>query len=560
MSASSKKKLRKEQAAATLTEKQRKEQAEAKKLKAYSITFIAIMLVVAITAVSVMGVTVFNRTGILQKNTVAATVNGKEFNSVQLSYYFHGIVTAQYNEWYNEYSDSTNLMLAFMGLDVNTPLDKQDHPQYDGTWADYFMDMALERLKSDYVLSEKAKAEGITLSDDVYAEIDGEIEELELYAMLGGLSSVDDYLVNTYGYGASEDSYREYCERSYLASAYYNQYEESLEYDDAAIRAYEKDKYGHYSTYNYASYFVNRGSYLPEGTKDAEGNTTYTAEQYETGRAAAEKAAQALLSSKTVEDFDKAIAAMDINAASEKVVSSSKITDRAYASVDKEFRDWLASTDRKEGDIQMFPYEVTTTDAHGNETKSVNGYFVIMFQSSYDNTRNLANVRHLLVKFTTGSDGKVSEENKAAAKAEAEGYLKTWKEGAATEESFIELVKPNTDDSNSASSGGLISDISLEKGVYVEPFYNWCVDATRKTGDTDVIETEYGYHVMYYVGDGEQTYRDILIIKDMKAEAIDTWRKQMLEGVSFVKGNTSRVASGIVFNTGSSDSHEGHDH
>ena len=559
MSASSKKKLRKEQNAAILTEKQRKEQAEAKKLKAYSITFIAIMLVVAITAVSVMGVTVFNRTGILQKSTVAATVNGEKISSVQLSYYFNNIVTTTYNNWYSDYQDSTNLMLALMGLDVSTPLDEQDHPQYEGTWADYFIDMALERAKSDYVLSEKAKAEGITLSEDSKESIDADIEELELYAMLSGMSGADDYLVSMYGYGATEESYREYCERGYLATAYYNQYADSLKYDDAAIRAYEKDKYNEYSSFNYASYFVSRGSYLPEGTKDAEGNATYTAEQYETARAAAEKAAQALLSNKTVEAFDKAVSAMDINAKAENPVVSSKITDKMYGSVDQEFREWIASSDRKAGDIQMFPYEVTSTDADGKENTSVNGYFVVMFQSRNDNTRKLANVRHLLVKFAADSDGKVSDDAKAAAKAEAEGYFKTWKEGAATEDSFIELVKANSDD-GSASTGGLISNISLEKGKYVEPFYNWAVDTSRKAGDADVIESEYGYHVMYYVGDAEQTYRDILIIDDMKNEAIEAWTDKMMEGVTFTKGNTSRVETGIVFYSGTSDSHDGHNH
>jgi len=559
MSASSKKKLRKEQAAAILTEKQRREQAEAKKLKAYSITFIAIMLVVAITAVSVMGVTVFNRTGILQKNTVAATVNGENFNSVQLSYYFHNIVNSTYNNWHSEYQDSTNLMLAFMGLDVSKPLDEQQHPDGDSTWADYFMEMALERLKSDYVLSEKAKAEGITLSEDTKKAIDTDIENIEIYAMLTNASSADDYLVSMYGYGANEKSYREYCERGYLASAYYNQYAESLEYDDAAIRAYEEGKYDEYSSFNYASYFVSRGSYLPEGTKDADGNTTYTAEQYEAARAAAEKAAQALLSNKTVAAFDNAISAMDINAEAESPVTSSKITDKMYGSVDKEFREWVASSDRKEGDIQMFPYEVTSTGADGKETTSINGYFVVMFQSRNDHTRKLANVRHLLVKFVADSNGNVSDDNKEAAKTEAEGYLKTWKEGAATEDSFIELVKANSDDAT-ASTGGLISNISLEKGVYVEPFYNWCVDASRKTGDAEVIETEFGYHVMYYVGDGEQTYRDVLIIKDMKTEAIEAWNEKLMEGVSFTKGNTSRVETGIILYADTSESHEGHDH
>ncbi len=544
MSASSKKKLRKEQNAAILTEKQRKEQAEAKKLKAYSITFIAIMLVVAITAVSVMGVTVFNRTGILQKNTVAATVNGEKISSVTMSYYYNNIVTTTYNNWYTEYEDSVNLMLALMGLDVATPLDEQDHPQYDGTWADYFMDMALERAKSDYVLCEKAKAEGITLSEDAMAEIDSDIEELELYALLSE-TTVDGYLASMYGYGASEESYREYCERGYIATAYYNQYAASLEYDDADIRAYEENRYHEYSSFNYAYYFVSRGSFLPEGTTDAEGNTTYTAEEYESARAAAEAAAQALLSNKNVEEFDAAISAMEINANSESTITSTKITDKMYDSVDKLFREWVASSDRKEGDIQMFPYEVTSTDADGKETTSVNGYFVVMFQSCNDNTRKLANVRHLLVKFTTDSDGNVSDSDKAAAKEEAEGYLKTWKEGEATEDSFIELVKANSDD-GSASSGGLISDITLEKNVYVDSFHNWSVDAARKAGDAEVIESEYGYHVMYYVGDGELTYRDTLIINDLKSDAIETWNEKMMEGVSFTKGNTSRVETGII--------------
>ena len=78
------------------------------------------------------------------------------------------------------------------------------------------------------------------------------------------------------------------------------------------------------------------------------------------------------------------------------------------------------------------------------------------------------------------------------------------------------------------------------------------MDAARKAGDAEVIESEYGYHVMYYVGDGEQSYRDILIIEDMKNEAIETWNKKMMEGVSFTKGNISRVETGIIFYNSSS--------
>jgi hypothetical protein len=34
----------------------------------------------------------------------------------------------------------------------------------------------------------------------------------------------------------------------------------------------------------------------------------------------------------------------------------------------------------------------------------------------------------------------------------------------------------------------------------VEPFEAWCFDESRQYGDTGLVKTTYGYHVMYYVG------------------------------------------------------------
>ena len=33
----------------------------------------------------------------------------------------------------------------------------------------------------------------------------------------------------------------------------------------------------------------------------------------------------------------------------------------------------------------------------------------------------------------------------------------------------------------------------------VKNFENWCFDASRKPGDSGVIQTEYGSHIMYFV-------------------------------------------------------------
>ena len=35
----------------------------------------------------------------------------------------------------------------------------------------------------------------------------------------------------------------------------------------------------------------------------------------------------------------------------------------------------------------------------------------------------------------------------------------------------------------------------------VDAFENWCFDANRNPGDTGIVETTYGYHVMYFQGE-----------------------------------------------------------
>ena len=34
----------------------------------------------------------------------------------------------------------------------------------------------------------------------------------------------------------------------------------------------------------------------------------------------------------------------------------------------------------------------------------------------------------------------------------------------------------------------------------VPTFNDWCFDESRQEGDTGIVKTDYGYHVMYFVG------------------------------------------------------------
>ena len=553
MSASDKKKLRKEQAAAVLSERQRHEQAEAKKLKIYTVTFITAMVLVVCVALGVLGVRAVNQSGILQKNTIAATIGDRELDTVELSYYYHDVISDFYNQWYEQYSSYTDMYLQMMGLDASKPLNEQIHDEESGkTWADYFIDAAISRAQNDFALYDLAMKEGFTLPEEERTELDNTINNLGTYAELYGYKNADQYLSAAYGHGSDVKSYGEYSERSAIATAYYNAHEDSLVYEDAAIREYEADKKSNYDSYTFTQAYLSYTAFRQGGTKDEKGNVTYTEAEDNAAREALKAAAEALAKATSVDDLKEKIKGLTVNEGSEIEITEEK--NQLHTTLTTAQQEWLSADGRKDGDITAIPNTSTTKDEDGKETTITNGYYVIIFNSKTDNSKKMSNVRHLLVKFESGTENETTgemeytEAEKTAAKTEAEGYLKTWKEGTANEESFIELVKKNSDDT-SAEEGGLFEDIHPDS-EYVTSFLEWSISPDRKAGDTDVIESPYGYHVMYYVGDDEMSYRDYMLTYEMKAADMEKWHNGILETVTTSIGNTSLMGLDMVLSNG----------
>jgi hypothetical protein len=229
-------------------------------------------------------------------------------------------------------------------------------------------------------------------------------------------------------------------------------------------------------------------------------------------------------------------------------------TNTLHTEINAPLAAWLAAENRQEGDIDFIANTTTTVADDGTETTVINGYYVAYFKSKTDNQNPLSNVRHLLVKFEGGTENEetgeieYSEEEKSAAKAEADEYLKTWNEGAKTEDSFIELVKAHSDDT-SAEEGGLFEDIHPNSS-YVENFLNWAIDDARYVGETGIVETEYGYHIMFYVGESELSYRDTLITEQLRSEAMTEWENGLVEASTLTVKNTGKVKTDLKLNAG----------
>lgn len=548
MSASAKKKLRKEAIAAQLTEKQLKEQKETKKLKAYTTVFVVAIVLIVVVALIIAATTFIKNSGIKEKNTVAAMIGDHEINGVEMSYYYADTVENNYNRWAQNYGENLSLYMSLMGLDLSQPLSAQTYSD-DTTWADYFVDVALSTAQRDYLLSDKAKAEGFVLTEESQALLDQTIDNLPAIATLYGYANVDSYLRAMFGPGASVETYRAYAERSALASDYYNAYAENLEIDDAAIRAYEADKFDDYSSFSYAHYTISYSYFLTGGTEAEDGTVTYSEEEKEAARAAAKAAAESLPECTTKEELDAAIAKLALGESAP--TGATEYNNVLLSSANSNIRDWLADSSRKVGDFTVVGNESVITDENGNEVSSVNGYTAYVFTGRNDNTDLMVNVRHILAAFEGGTTNEAgvttySDEEKAAALAKAESALELYEMGERTEDAFAELAKTNSDDTGSAANGGLIEDIAEAQGLYVEPFTKWAVDPARKAGDTGIIETTYGYHVMYFVGQDEMTYRDSMIREDILNESIATWYDGILATGEIVEMDTSMLNKDVI--------------
>ena len=125
---------------------------------------------------------------------------------------------------------------------------------------------------------------------------------------------------------------------------------------------------------------------------------------------------------------------------------------------------------------------------------------------------NMVNVRHILItpqadeNAETDENGQpvLTEQNWTNAQMKADEIYKMWQEGDATEETFAALATEYTEDPGSMSTGGLYEEVYA--GQMVQEFNDWCFDAARQVGDTGIVKTSYGYHIMYFSGVCDHPY------------------------------------------------------
>lgn len=480
MSASREKKKRQEQAAEVTSTPETKK-GMSKGLKKLLTAVVALVLVAAIVFLGLVS------TGFFITHTTAAIANGHKLTPAMLNYYY----TYAYNQ--------VSSMLSYM-VEADKPLDEQAYMTDDyATWHDYLVDYAVSNAASTYAIYDEAVANGYELSADSQASIDSEMQMLELYASMYGYTT-DAYLAGIYGKGCDLDSYTEYMNVNYIAQEYATSVYNGFAYSTDEIEAYYSENAGDFDSVSFRQFTITA-----ESETDDEGNTTYS----DDALAAAEEIAKAMAEASQGDEqvfLDQALAnTPEENQETYDAESSTLREDIAENNCTEVLREWLADDSRQAGD--------TTYIFNGTS-----GYYVLYFLEQCDHSFLLPNVRHILIGVSDTSD----EEAMAEGKEKAEALLAEFLAGDATEEAFATLANENSEDTGSNTNGGLYEAVA--SGTMVENFDAWCFDESRQVGDTGIVESSYGYHIMYFCGMSETTQLQYEVESEMVSNAYTEWQ------------------------------------
>ena len=449
----------------------------------------ALAIVIAIVLVAAIAFLGMVTSGFFEKHTTAAVANGHKLSPAMLNYYY----VSGYQE-----------VQSYFGgvMDTEIPLSEQE---YSGegfdTWGDYFMDYAASIAANTYAIYDEAVANGYTLTENGQATIDSELEMLDLYASAYGYPSGDSLLSSQYGIGCNKKNYEEYLTVTMTATEYANNYIEELSYTDAEIAAYYEENSDNFDAATYRYYAITPGTL---GLEDGEESLKACEEAAKAMAEAAQGNEQAFLDQ--VADYVSEDVAETYDPDSATIRE-----DYTYNSYGDFYYDWLTDEARQEGDA--------TYVANGDS-----GYAVLYFIRHEDHSFQMPNVRHILISAADTTD----EEAMATAAQQAEDILDEYLAGEQTEEAFAELARTYSVDN--ADEGGLYENIA--PGQMVESFDAWCYDESRQVGDTDIVETEYGYHIMYFSGYGE-SYQDYMVENALRNADYQAWNSEITADVSY---------------------------
>ena len=433
--------------------------------------------------------------------SVVATVDGQKISIGMYDYYYASIVS--YYEQYASY--------GYYSLDTTKDYSKQYTTDDDGnkiSWQKFFETEALKEVEQITTYYSKALEEGVTLTSAQKKTIEKQISTLKDSASQNDVS-LDQYIKANFGTYCSEDTIRLMLEQYYLSANYKGKFKCETKVTDNDVDKYYND---HKNDYKKIEFYYIASPY--DATDDNSKNESIKTAEKIMAKMKDKKSVIALvpevyssyIDSQVKSSMEQDSTLTEKKAREEAVKSYESNVVTTVSGSDSPFDDkmntWLFSDDTKVGSKKYYIDESA-------------GYIYIVLKTSKASVEEdeTYTVRHILVAPESGSNSSSSTSEKteytdeqwAAAKKKADSILAKFNKTDKSEYEFAKLAEQYSTDSASTSSGsndsfgGLYESVTL--GQMVPDFEKWSIDDSRKYGDTGIVKSDYGYHIMFFIND-----------------------------------------------------------
>ncbi len=497
--------------------------------KAKKIIGKAIAIVLAVVIVLAAAYGILNFFGLPQKVLTAAKIGNEKVSVAKYNFYYMDLylnVQNQSKQYDSQYGAGYGAM--YTGYDSSkTPMEQEytlgSLDGFDGenpTWADALRINTLKNLQTYIAYAKLARDAGITLDEEATSNIEEQIESIRSTAESNDYS-LDRYLTKIYGKGADEKLLREVLEERQLAAKFAEQKQSDVETSitDEQIEAEYNENVADYAVLTVYGFVVtaDTSAIADDATEDEK--SAATADAMAKAKEQADAYAANVSSPETLLTQAKAYnsTATETSVKLENITASTLATNFSQTA-----SDWAIAADRIVGDVAV--------------VETSRGYAVLyMGELPHKDASKPVDVRHILIQFKTTTDESgntvaLTDSEKAAYYQQAEVLYNQFLENP-TEENFATLANENSDDTGSNTNGGLYEDVHV--GDMVTAFNDWCFDPARKPGDSGIVETNYGYHIMYYVGnENEETWKTT-VRSAMANEALNTFDTDITTGETY---------------------------
>ena len=421
-------------------------------------------------------------------DAIIATTEHQQIPVAVFKYYFMD----QYSSFISNYY----YYLSYYGLDTDVPVHDQAYlgTEEESTWYDFFLERGKDAFEQYAKFAEMAIKEGITLDEDDYKMIEDNLDSIQKIADSYSMT-FEEYMKQYMGEGMTRERIKAATELSQLGYKYYLKLYNGPVYTEEQIEAEYKNGAGKYSLVDYYETTIKA---LYDETDTDEQITAAKAE----AKSKAEKMKELIDGGKSFAEAYNTIYPPETNTeettdTTDTTDTSEESTEKSKVPEDSDFA-WIGMG-YDEDDAYKFLYEESTKEGQVNIycDDSGNATVVQCIKLPYKDTTRILNIRHILLS-------SVDYDTEEEAYAQAQKLLEQINNAEDKKAEFLSLVEQYSSDTGSKTKGGLYENIS--PGQTVPEFDEWCFNEERNVGDTGIVKSDYGYHIMYMESFGGETW------------------------------------------------------